>query len=70
MGFDGNIQGRSIEGSSRNGQRMHHLNKSGLEGVIATGIGESPEPRTISGATTAAATSKVTLERSKTHENI
>ena len=65
--FVGNVQGKSIEGASRNGQRIHNMNNAGLD---SNKNGGSPEPRTISGATTAAATSKVTLERCKTHENI
>ena len=62
----------SIEGTGRHNHhgrntKMYPMD-NGINGIIING--ETSDQRTISGATTAAATSKVTLERSKTHENI
>jgi len=60
------VTGLSIEGgrNSTAGPNGYAVGK--LDAVPSSG---SPDPG-ISGATTAAATAKATLERSKTHENI
>ena len=61
------VQGVSLEGTNtRNNSRA----VIGNESTHGNNITPEREPRTMSGATTAAATSKVTLERSKTHENM